>query len=659
MLVIRSKTQIRGFFSGFILLLCAVTLSFAQTATPAVSPAAAASPSPSAAPSNGEEIIPFLNQTIVWYRQLTVQQQLATEPSDVLFFNDNRQLADQVVKQAFDFARGRAQGLAAAGKTEVAARSSVPAQYQRLADATARVEQQVKNTQAEVDSFRAQLTAATGAKRRTLEAQLEETQSELDLFEARRDVLHTMLQFATGASGAAGGNLLGQIDELARTVPSAGAQAQQQNGAENNTAPKPNSAANVTLAARERKQEPTGMIALIGDIFDTRRKLKALDDNLELTDELSQGLKDLRAPILAQLRELSQKGDQLAAQPDSTDPAVLTQQRKDITSLTQQYRQLSATMLPLSKANILLDVYKRSTGNWRNAVNSQYRAQSKGLALRLAALAVILGVVLGMFELWRRAIYRYVHEARRRYQFLLLRRIVLWIVIAIVVALAFASELGAVTTFAGLLTAGIAVALQNVILSVAGYFFLVGKYGVRVGDRVQVSGVTGDVVDIGLVRLHLMEVTGGPSPRPTGRVVVFSNAVVFQANAGLFKQIPGTNFLWHEISLTLGPETDYRAAEKRLLEAVTHVFENYRERMEQQRRGMERALNTSSLREFSPESHLHLTPTGLEVVIRYPVELTTAAEIDDQVTRALLEAIEREPRLRLIGSTIKEEEQPA
>jgi len=263
---------------------------------------------------------------------------------------------------------------------------------------------------------------------------------------------------------------------------------------------------------------------------------------------------------------------------------------------------------------------------------------------------------LGVFELWRRAIYRYIAEPRRRYQFLLLRRIVLWIVIAIVIALAFASELSAVTTFAGLLTAGIAVALQNVILSVAGYFFLVGKYGVRVGDRVQVAGVTGDVVDIGLVRLHLMEVSGGPSPRPTGRVVVFSNAVVFQANAGLFKQIPGTNFLWHEITLTLGPETDYRAAEKRLLEAVNHVFDEYREKMELQRRSMERALNTAGIREFAPESHLHITATGLEVVIRYPVELSTAAEIDDRVTRALIENIGREPRLRLLGSTIRTEE---
>jgi small-conductance mechanosensitive channel len=611
-------------------------------------------PAASAAPANGEEIIPFLNQTIVWYRQITLQQQLATEPSDVLFLNDNRQIADQVVRLSFDFARARAQSLSTQPAESVSGQESgQPSQYQRLADAAAKADQQVKSTQQEIDAQRQQLATATGKKRRAVQALIAETESELDLFQARRDVLHSMLQFATGASGAAGGgSLAARIDELARTVPVASTSAK----TGENTPAATNTGNNLAAAARERKEEPNGMLALIGDIFAIHRKLRSLEDNLNQTDELSQASRDLRTPLLAKVRELTQKGNALAAQPDSQDPATLLQQRKDLESLTQEYKQLAASVVPLGKQNILLDLYKRSLTNWRNAVESESEAEVKSLVLRLAVLGVILGVVLGVFELWRRAIFRYIAEPRRRYQFLLLRRIVLWIVIAIVVALAFASELSAVTTFAGLLTAGIAVALQNVILSVAGYFFLVGKYGVRVGDRVQVAGVTGDVVDIGLVRLHLMEVTGGATPHPTGRVVVFSNSVVFQANAGLFKQIPGTSFLWHEITLTLGPETDYRAAEKRLLEAVNQVFDDYREKMELQRRSMERALNTAGIHEFAPESHLHITGSGLEVVIRYPVELSTAAEIDDRVTRALIENIGREPRLRLLGSTIKTEE---
>src|SRR5262249_20283861 len=150
------------------------------------------------------------------------------------------------------------------------------------------------------------------------------------------------------------------------------------------------------------------------------------------------------------------------------------------------------------------------------------------------------------------------------------------------------TEIGSLATFAGLITAGIAVALQNVILAIAGYFFLVGKYGVRVGDRVQISGVTGNVIDIGMVRLHLMELGGsGMDPQPTGRVVVFSNSIVFQPTASFFKQIPGTNFGWHEVKLTLAPDSNYAVAEKRLLSAVEKVYAQYQDKMVQQHRLME------------------------------------------------------------------------
>src|SRR5262249_61872751 len=76
------------------LLLAASALAFAQD---------------DATSGGSEDIIPFLNQTIVWSRQLSAQQQLVTEPSDALFLNDSRQIADQVVKLSFDWARRRPQ----------------------------------------------------------------------------------------------------------------------------------------------------------------------------------------------------------------------------------------------------------------------------------------------------------------------------------------------------------------------------------------------------------------------------------------------------------------------------------------------------------------------------------------------------------------------
>jgi small-conductance mechanosensitive channel len=274
----------------------------------------------------------------------------------------------------------------------------------------------------------------------------------------------------------------------------------------------------------------------------------------------------------------------------------------------------------------------------------------KMLAIRVVVLLLVVLVLFGLAELWRKTIFHYVHDMRRRYQFLLIRRIVVWIAVAIAIAFALASQIGSLATLIGLITAGVAVALQNVILAVAGYFFLIGKYGVRVGDLVQIAGVSGVVVDIGLVRLHLMELSAPESGRqPTGRVVVFSNAVVFQAGASFFKQIPGTGFTWHEVTLTLAPDTDYPNAQERILHAVETVYNRYAEDMAGQHRAMENNLNIK-VAVPRPYARLHLTKTGIEVVIRFPTELENSAEMDDAVSRELLRAIEQSPRLKLVGS---------
>jgi small-conductance mechanosensitive channel len=619
----------------------------------------ASNPAGTAAP-DAEDIVSFLNQTIVWSRQVTAEQRLVSEPSDALFLNDSRQLSDQVVRLAFDYARARAQALSGQAGSGGGGQPEAVSQYQRLADSAAQADQKVKSLQQEIDNYRQQLLTATGRKRATLQALVSETEGELQLYQTRRDTLRNMLQFATGATttGLGSGSLLSQVEELARAVPAATSSKEKE--AETSAAAA-NAAAPAALAARDRKEALTGILSLAADLFSLRRKLRTLEENLQQTDLLAQSSKSLRAPLVSRTRELTQQGDQLASQPDSQDPVVLAQQRKELDGLTAQFKQVSASLLPLGKQAILLDIYKRTAINWRNTVQSQYEAEWKGLLLRLVGLALILGVLLGLSELWSRATFRYITDVRRRYQFLLIRRIVLWSLIAIIVATSFANELGAITTFAGLLTAGIAVALQNVILSIAGYFFLIGRYGVRVGDRVNIAGVTGDVVDIGLVRLQLMEVTPGPGPRPTGRVVAFSNAVVFQAGSGMFKQIPGTSFVWHEVTLSLDPKSNYRHVEKSIMEAVNTVFAQYRDKMEMQRQNVERSLN-STLNSFRPESRLQLTQTSLEVVIRYPVEMGDAGEVDDRMTRAILDAIENDPKLRAQvseGPSMKVEEQPA
>jgi small-conductance mechanosensitive channel len=594
--------------------------------------------------TDASAVIQFLNQTISWYRELSVQRSIAEEPSEILTVNDNKQVADQVVRQAFEYARAAADLLSKQNQNPTQDQQSTASQAQSLQQLSAKLDAQVRELQGELDSLHQKLETATGKKRRDLQTLIAETQSELDLTNARRDAIRSMVEFVNGASatGLGATGLRAQVEALARSAP---ADLSQPGNGQNNSS----GAHNASASPAVQKAEPTGIWGLSADLFALSSKRHLLEQSIQDTDQLINTTKQLRAPLINQLRELSKQGDTLATAADTADPATLAQQKKQLDALTAQFKQISAAVLPLSKMGILLGIYKNSLSTWDSTLKARYRSELKSLLVRLAILGAILLLVFGVAELWRRTIYRYVHDPRRRYQFLLLRKIVLYFVVALVIAFAFASQLGSVATFAGLITAGVAVALQNVILSVAGYFFLIGRFGIRVGDRVQIGDVTGEVVEIGLVRLHLMELGKGV-PIPTGRVVAFSNSIVFQPTAGLFKQIPGTNFGWHEITLTLSPDSDYHLVEERLMQVVENVFSEYRDNIEQQRRYVERILNTASVSDLRPHSHLRFTQAGLEAVIRFPVDLNNSAEIDDKVTRELLKAIEQEPKLKLVGS---------
>lgn len=600
-----------------------------------------------------EDIISFLNQTIVWHRQLTSQQQLVREPSDAIFLHDSHEIADQVVHLSFDFARAEARMMVSQGKTAApSGQPAPPSQYQNLIDLTARSNQRVKQTQADLETLKQQLNSATGRKRQVLESRIAETQSELDLMIARRDSVQSILEFASGtaASSSGGAGLLAQIEELARGTHGGNADEAAHPAAKSGEA-SPDTTPVAIATAGDRKTESEGILSLTTDLLDLRRRLHLLDASLEMTDALLQSSRGMRAPMMARIREMARRGDSMAATPDSQDTAVLAQQRKELDAMTASFRQLTAITLPLSKQGILLDQYKRNLNNWRNVVQGQYSLRARSLLLRIAMLALALALVFGAAELWRRATFRYVQDPRRRHQFLIVRRIVVWPLAVVIVAVSITNGLGGVTTFAGLLSAGIAVSLQNVILAAVGYFFLIGKYGVRVGDRIQIAGVTGDVIDIGLIRMHLMEVGSANGSRPTGRVVGFSNAVVFQPDAALFKQIPGTSFVWHEVSLTVGPGSNYQSVEKLMLEAVNKIFAEYRDKMEVQRSSMERALTSQPASDLHPESRLRLAPEGIQIIVRYPVELENAAAIDDRVTREVLNATGQQPKLHVDAST--------
>jgi small-conductance mechanosensitive channel len=631
-----SKLNHHGFSGAALSLLLAsqASIAAAPVATAPAAGASAAAP-PVLAPMTAQQVIQVLDQAIDWYRTLGIQQQAASEPSDQLILYDNRQTANQVIGLAFELARANAEILAKQPQPKDSGAA------QSLAELQSKFASQAAQTQSELDSDQAQLAKARPAKKTELQAKIAELKGELDLISARRSLLTTMSTFSnqSDTNGFSAGALKAQIDAMAVTAPAPV-------GATAATAMAPAPSAPSAAAPIAALTGVSGIAAvrygiwdLAANVFQLSEKGAAIEAIDQRTSALQGTFARLRTPLIAQLKGLSARGDALAAQADTADSAALNQVRDELDALSSQFKQTSALMIPLSKEGVLLNQFRRNLGNWRDAVKNQYRDALKTLGVRVAVLAVVLAIVFAAAEAWRRAVLRYIQDARRRYQFLLLRRIALWSLVVIIAGFAFASELGSIVTFAGLITAGLAVAMQSVLVSIVGYFFLIGKYGIRVGDRVQIGEVTGEVIDLGLVRMHLMELGAHGLSGPTGRVVAFANSIVFQASGGLFKQIHGVNFVWRELNVSLPAGVDFAAAKEKLLAAVTGALQDEREEIVRQSREIQRATASSYGGDGQPRVQLSFSTTGVEAHIRYPVHLRNAAEIDERVSQSVFASL--------------------
>lgn len=587
----------------------------------------------------GDQVVQILDETVDWYRTLGTQQQAATQPSDLLILYANRQTADKLMALAFEIARANAELLSSDANAAQADEEAAAASSQSVKKAQKKLDEQRAALQSEVESVRRQLAAASAQGKSDLHARVAVLQAELDLLNARRNLLANMAQFAgeNDANGFGANALKAHIDAIAASIPSASAASAPPAA----TAAAAGSSASASGPAGGMSLSQFGIWDLTATVFRLSAKARAIEAVDKRTADLQEVFTKIRTPPQEQLKALAARGDALAAQADAGDGANLRGVRDQYDTLAWLFQQTSAIVTPLSKAEVLLNQYRRNLGNWREATEKQYREALAALGLRLLVFVGMLAIVFTAAELWRRAVFRYVHEVRRRARYLLLRKIVLWCLVVAIAASTFATELGSLATFAGLITAGLAVAMQSVLVSVVGYFFLIGKYGIRVGDRVQIGNVTGEVIELGLVRMHLMELSGQGSPSPTGRVVGFANSIIFQASGGLFKQIPGINLAWREITVTLPAGSDYAALKVEIADAVSDVLKDYRDDILRQTQEIHKAAASSAAGEAQPQVQLRFSAASVEAQVRYPVPLQHAAEIDERVSRELLNVVSK------------------
>lgn len=586
-----------------------------------------------------EQVIELLDETVDWYRTLGTQQQSATRPSDLMIVYANKQTADQVVNLATEIARASAELISSEANAERSADSTASQSFDQQRN---RLALQRAATQGELDADRKKLSTTSAKASGELEATIVELQGELSMLDAQSNLLNMMAEFKHQTTKAANAKALkAHIDAIAASLPT-----MTLNSATPAAAPPATPASTASIAstsappAAPKEGVRTGIWDLLSEVFRVRAKIKAIEAVDARTAALAATFQNIDKAPEERLKAYSAQSEALAAQADNASSTTLMNLRAQFDKLAWVFNQTSAILLPLSKESVLLEQYRHNLDNWRQSTRQEYKDALRGLGVRLSILGGMLAIVFILGEIWRRAVIHYAREPRHRYQLLLVRTIVVWTTAVIIVALSFITEMSTFATFAGLLSAGVAVAMQSVLVSIVGYFFLIGKYGIRIGDKVQIGTVSGEVIDLGLVRMHLMELSQSGPLGPTGRVVAFANLVVFQSSGGLFKQLPGVDLSWHEITVTLPTVDDYVALKAKLASAVDGALRDYRGEIERQTRQVRGLSITESGAETAARIQMRIVDGHMQAQIGYPVHSKHAVDIDEHVSQAVLNVLQ-------------------
>jgi small-conductance mechanosensitive channel len=190
---------------------------------------------------------------------------------------------------------------------------------------------------------------------------------------------------------------------------------------------------------------------------------------------------------------------------------------------------------------------------------------------------------------------------------------VIAVVLILLVIFGMPTQLG---TFLGLAGAGLTVALKDFIIGFLGWFVLMGKNGIRLGDWVEINGVTGEVVELGMFHTVLLE-TGNwtDSGHPTGRRVTFTNSFAIEGH--YFNFSTSGQWLWDELQVVLPSGRDpypiVNAIQKKVLEATAETAKQ----AEKEWQGVTRSRDTAHTLTAAPAINVKPVAGGIEIAVRY------------------------------------------
>jgi small-conductance mechanosensitive channel len=417
-------------------------------------------------------------------------------------------------------------------------------------------------------------------------------QQQLDLIQAQLELDKDDLDDAQGALLRSGADALSRIQrQFARYQA-----AQQQGGAANTQnnflAESSSSARNLIAQFRAWRSEQAK----------AARLQQARAEALQKHDQLQQ-----------QHASAEQAGN---AQPDASEsPARDASQDQAVIAmlhrLSERHKNLADLNRRIQDYRDLADVY----GNWLTVVESRQQAHTRDfIRSALLILLVVLGVYLADLAA-DRFFADFIPDRRRVRTLRVIVRFAVQAVGALLILLVVLGVPNQTPTILGLAGAGLTVAMKDFIVAFFGWFALLGRNGMRVGDWVEIQGVVGEVAEIGLLRTVLLE-TGNwnDAGHPTGRKVAFVNSFAIEGH--YFNFSTAGQWLWDELEILVpATENPYPILDAIQKLVTTATADNARLAEEEWKRATHRELIQSV--SAAPAINLRPTSAGVEVHVRY------------------------------------------
>jgi small-conductance mechanosensitive channel len=274
------------------------------------------------------------------------------------------------------------------------------------------------------------------------------------------------------------------------------------------------------------------------------------------------------------------------------------------------------------------------------------------LGIKIITILVSLILIYILASLIKKIIPRYISASESRYKTRKFVNIVGYVLFIIIILTVFSNQLTGLTVFLGVAGAGIAFALQEVIASIAGYIAIHTSNFYKVGDRVMVGGMIGDVIDIRMLRTSLME-TGGwiNGDLYNGRITTVANSFVFSEPVHNYSgEFP---FLWDELIVPIKTSSDFEYGREVFFQILKNIQSEYAVDAQQHWRKMTGKFLVEKAK-VEPMISMSFDENWISFTLRYVVDYKARRSTRDILSTEILRAIKNSGGKLEVGSTAME-----